>query len=87
MCIHRLGANFYKYYINLPIVPLNEPDIRDGICPNIKNGGLDPNYFPNSFGKVQLTVKEETFVIAPEELKRWHTEDDDNYSQVSDFHS
>lgn len=81
----RLGANYFKLGINRPKVPLEQPEIRDGFCADYENGGNDPNYYPNSFGKIRDSKKQTMlpFLIAREELKRYNSLDDDNYSQVN----
>lgn len=66
-------------------MPINQPTIRDGMCADWENGGTDPNYYPNSYGKTRDTMKDTELPIlipADEEIRRFNTMDDDNYSEV-----
>lgn len=72
----------------MPRNKLHQPHIRDGACTDYANGGTEPSYFPNSYGKSQnpegriVPAK-----VAAAEMKHYNTLDDDNYSQVSVFKS
>ncbi|XP_074600200.1 catalase-like [Brevipalpus obovatus] len=83
---YRLGVNHYKLAVNKPIVPINQPTIRDGFCADWENGGSDPNYYPNSYGETRDSMKDTELPIlipADEEIRRFNTMDDDNYSEAN----
>lgn len=63
----------------------HNPTIKDGMCDIDQSSANEPDYYPSLFGKTRdFPAKSETtlLIIGPEELKRWNTQDDDNYSQV-----
>ncbi|XP_074604735.1 catalase-like [Brevipalpus obovatus] len=80
---HRLGGNQFKLPINRPKVSLNQPYIRDGYCTDFDNGGSGPSFVPNSIDPVKEfeyhDFSDET--ITNEDIKRFHTEYEDNYEE------
>jgi len=61
-----------------------DPTIRDGFCADYENGGPEPNYYPNSFGKIREKPRNITksWLYPSNLIKRYDTSRDDNYWQV-----
>lgn len=82
---HRLGTNYQQLPINCPYN--NNPNNyqRDGPMAFINPGG-GPNYFPNSFNGPdhQPQHLQSSFPVCGD-VKRYETEDGDNFSQATDF--
>lgn len=80
----RLGANYFKLAVNRPKVPLNQPHIRDGLCADYENGGPEPNYYPSTNEKTSESDRQTmpAFSFGEEELRRYNSLYEDNYSQV-----
>lgn len=79
--IHRLGVNFNQIPVNCPYRVRVSNYQRDGAIA-IDNQDGAPNYYPNSFkGPEPTETAAWSTYDASGDVKRYKTEDDDNFSQ------
>jgi catalase len=83
---YRLGANFESLPVNRPHAPVNNYQ-RDGFMRFDGNGGIGPNYEPNSFGGPQQNpaYSEPPFPVDGEGARYDHREGNDDYTQAGDL--
>ncbi|XP_074605736.1 catalase-2-like [Brevipalpus obovatus] len=80
----RLKENHRYWATNRPIKGQENPTYRDGTCTSRKNGGPEPNYYPNSFTSIE-TYPDNSMKDFPTGnlIHRAETQNSDNYSQVN----
>ncbi|XP_067902043.1 catalase [Heterodontus francisci] len=84
---HRLGTNYRQLPVNCPFKCRVANYQRDGpMCSTDNQGGV-PNYYPNSFSApaCQPLVMEHNLAVT-NDVARYNTADDDDYSQVTAFY-
>jgi catalase len=81
---YRLGANYEWIPVNMPICAVHNYQ-RDGMMRTDGNGGESPNYFPNSFDKIEANIdyKEKPLKLYSEiaDYYNRNENDDDHYTQ------
>lgn len=84
---HRLGANYHQIPVNCPYAARPSHYLRDGPMATDHNQGGAPNYFPNSFsGPIDTpSCALSKTTVATGDVKRYKSDDDDNFSQVTNF--
>lgn len=83
---HRLGTNYEQFPVNCPMRAKVANFQRDGPqCVTDNQTGV-PNYFPNSFGG---PTDDQKYKIHAQrfsgDVKRYRTDDDDNFTQVRTY--
>jgi catalase len=83
---YRLGANFETLPVNRPQAPVNNYQ-RDGFMRHDDNGGIGPNYEPNSFGGPQQdsAYDEPPFPVDGAGARYDHRDGNDDYTQAGDL--
>nr|AFS60095.1 catalase [Apostichopus japonicus] len=83
---HRLGTNYQQLPVNCPMSARPNNYQRDGPACATDNQTGAPNYFPNSFNGPSDDPKyAQSQIHYSGDVRRYRTDDDDNYSQPGVF--
>ena len=85
---HRLGANYQLIPVNQPKAAVNNYQ-RDGPMMTGANGGLGPNYYPNSFNGPEPDMKagEPAFALKGMAAKQRHDHPNSDFVQAGSLYS
>jgi catalase len=83
---YRLGVNYESLPVNQPHAPVHNYQ-RDGFMRHDDNGGIGPNYEPNSFGGPQQNpaYSEPPFPVDGDGARYDHRDGNDDYTQAGNL--
>ncbi len=86
---HRLGANYHLIPVNQPKGTVANNYLRDGPMMTGENGGMGPNYYPNSFNGPEPDMKagEPAFDLKGKAAKQRHDHPNSDFVQAGSLYS
>jgi catalase len=86
--IHRLGPNYHLIPVNAPKCAPEKSYQRDGFMRTDANGGISPNYWPNSFGGVapDHEATEPTFEVQGHAGRHAYQHANDDFVQAGNLY-
>ncbi|MCX5863084.1 MAG: catalase [Deltaproteobacteria bacterium] len=86
--IHRLGPNYHLIPVNAPKCAPEKSYQRDGFMRTDANGGISPNYWPNSFGGVapDHEATEPTFEVQGHAGRHAYQHSNDDFVQAGNLY-
>ncbi len=85
---HRLGPNYHLIPVNAPKAAMLNNYQRDGAMRVDGNGGIGPNYYPNSFGgpEPDPSAVEPPFDVSGQAARQQYVHPNDDFVQAGDLY-
>ncbi len=85
---HRLGPNYHLIPVNAPKAAMLNNYQRDGAMRVDSNGGIGPNYYPNSFGgpAPDPSAGEPAFDVSGKAARQEYAHPNDDFVQAGDLY-